>query len=291
MNNMEIKARAKINITLDVLNKREDGYHNVKMIMQTVDLYDTLYLEKIDQGIEVKTNLRYLPVDEKNVAYKAAQLFFNTVNIKDTGIKINIHKKIPVAAGLAGGSTDAAAVLIAMNRMFNTGLSTEQLMEMGKQLGADVPYCIMGGTALAEGIGDILTLLPSMPTAIVVLAKPPISVSTAQVYGKLNVQNITTHPDTESVINAIYNQDIIGITKGMYNVLEAVTAKEHRIVNRIKNIMLGSGAYGSIMSGSGPTVFGIFGNEVSARKAVNKLKTIASDIFVVNTYNSNYGER
>lgn len=291
MNNMEIKARAKINITLDVLNKREDGYHNVKMIMQTVDLYDTLYLEKIDQGIEVKTNLRYLPVDEKNVAYKAAQLFFNTVNIKDTGIKINIHKKIPVAAGLAGGSTDAAAVLIAMNRMFNIGLSTEQLMEMGKQLGADVPYCIMGGTALAEGIGDILTLLPSMPTAIVVLAKPPISVSTAQVYGKLNVQNITTHPDTESVINAIYNQDIIGITKGMYNVLEAVTAKEHRIVNRIKNIMLGSGAYGSIMSGSGPTVFGIFGNEVSARKAVNKLKTIASDIFVVNTYNSNYGER
>ncbi|MBZ4645400.1 MAG: ispE [Clostridia bacterium] len=291
MNKMEIKSRAKINITLDVLNKREDGYHNVKMIMQTVDLYDVLHLEKIENGIEIKTNLPYLPIDEKNIAYKAAQLFFNTLDINDAGIKINIQKNIPVAAGLAGGSTNAAAVLIAMNKMFKTSLNTDQLMQMGKKLGADVPYCILGGTALAEGIGDILTLLPPMPTAIVVLAKPPISVSTAHIYGKLKVENITMRPDTEAIINAIYNQDIIAIARGMYNVLEAVTAKEYRVINRIKNIMLGSGALGSIMSGSGPTVFGIFEHEVSARKAVNKLRTIASDIFVVNTYNSNYGER
>ncbi|WHH61711.1 4-(cytidine 5'-diphospho)-2-C-methyl-D-erythritol kinase [Petroclostridium sp. X23] len=288
---MEIKARAKINITLDVLSKREDGYHNVKMIMQTVDLYDTLHLEKTDSGITVSTNLPYLPTDKRNIAYKAAQLFFSTLNIDTAGIKINIHKRIPVAAGLAGGSTDAAAVLIGLNKIFKTELTTDELKVLGGRLGADVPYCILGGTALAEGIGDVITLLPPMPNTIIVLAKPPVSVSTAYVYGKLNVEGITIRPDTEAVINAIYNKDLMGITKGMYNVLEAVTTKEHRIINRIKNIMLGSGALNAMMSGSGPTVFGVFDHEVSARKAVNKLRTIVSDIFVVNTYNSNYGER
>lgn len=291
MNKMEIKARAKINLTLDVLSKRPDGYHNVKMIMQTIDLYDTVYVRKGGSGIHVRTNLPYLPVDDKNIAFKAARLFLDTMGIVKDGVEINIQKKIPVAAGLAGGSTDAAAVLIAMNKMFNAGLHTEQLMKMGRQLGADVPYCIMGGTALAEGVGDILTLLPAMPTTIVVLAKPPISVSTEHIYSRLNVDHIVAHPDTEGAINAIYNQDIVGITRRMHNVLEAVTVKEHRIVNRIKNIMLGSGALGAIMSGSGPTVFGIFEHEVSAQKAVNKLRMIVKDIFVVNTYNSNYGER
>ncbi|MCG8502077.1 MAG: 4-(cytidine 5'-diphospho)-2-C-methyl-D-erythritol kinase [Firmicutes bacterium] len=291
MNKMEIKARAKINLTLDVLSKRPDGYHNVKMIMQTIDLYDTVYVRKGGSGIHVRTNLPYLPVDDKNIAFKAARLFLDTMGIVKDGVEINIQKKIPVAAGLAGGSTDAAAVLIAMNKMFNAGLHTEQLMKMGRQLGADVPYCIMGGTALAEGVGDILTLLPAMPTTIVVLAKPPISVSTEHIYSRLNVDHIVAHPDTEGAINAIYNQDIVGITRRMHNVLEAVTVKEHRIINRIKNIMLGSGALGAIMSGSGPTVFGIFEHEVSAQKAVNKLRMIVKDIFVVNTYNSNYGER
>ncbi len=291
MNKMEIKARAKINLTLDVLSKRPDGYHNVKMIMQTIDLYDTVYVRKGGSGIHVRTNLPYLPVDDKNIAFKAARLFLDTMGIVKDGVEINIQKKIPVAAGLAGGSTDAAAVLIAMNKMFNAGLHTEQLMKMGRQLGADVPYCIMGGTALAEGVGDILTLLPAMPSTIVVLAKPPISVSTEHIYSRLNVDHIVAHPDTEGAINAIYNQDIVGITRRMHNVLEAVTVKEHRIVNRIKNIMLGSGALGAIMSGSGPTVFGIFEHEVSAQKAVNKLRMIVKDIFVVNTYNSNYGER
>ena len=291
MNKMEIKARAKINLTLDVLSKRPDGYHNVKMIMQTIDLYDTVYVRKGGSGIHVRTNLPYLPVDDKNIAFKAARLFLDTMGIVKDGVEINIQKKIPVAAGLAGGSTDAAAVLIAMNKMFNAGLHTEQLMKMGRQLGADVPYCIMGGTALAEGVGDILTLLPAMPTTIVVLAKPPISVSTEHIYSRLNVDHIVAHPDTEGAINAIYNQDIVGITRRMHNVLEAVTVKEHRIVNRIKNIMLGSGALGAIMSGSGPTVFGIFEHEVSAQKAVNKLRMIVKDIFVLNTYNSNYGER
>jgi len=285
MNRMEINARAKINITLDVLNKREDGYHNVKMIMQTINLYDTLYLEKTEHGIEVKTNLPYLPTDSRNLAYKAAQLFFDAVQMPEAGIKINIYKRIPVAAGLAGGSTDAAAVLIAMNKMYRAGFTTDQLMNMGKKLGADVPYCIMGGTVLAEGIGDILTLLPSMPPTVIVLAKPPISISTAYVYNNLRVDSIQCRPDTEKVINAIYNKDIIGIAKGMYNVLETVTAREHKVINRIKNIMLGNGALGSIMSGSGPTVFGIFEHEVNARKAVTKLRTITKDVFVVSTYN------
>jgi len=287
---MEIRARAKINITLDVLNKREDGYHNVKMIMQTINLYDTLYLEKKDKGISVKTNLPYLPVDSRNLAYKAAQLFFETVNMQNGGIKINIRKRIPVAAGLAGGSTDAAAVLIAMNKMYKAGLTTEQLMDIGRKLGADVPYCIIGGTVLAEGVGDVLTLLPPMPSAVVVLAKPPISVSTARIYQSLNVDSISCRPDTEGVIHAIYNKDLNGIAKGMYNVLETVTAKEHKIINRLKNIMLGNGALGSIMSGSGPTVYGIFEHEVTARKAVGKLKNITKDVFVVRTYNYNYNK-
>ncbi len=192
-----------------------------------------------------------------------------------------------MAAGLAGGSTDAAAVLIAMNKMFKTGLSNEQLCEMGKQLGSDVPYCIIGGTALAEGRGEILTLLPAMPSAKIVLAKPPFSVSTPDVYGKLDIKGITNHPDTEGTINAIYNKDIIGISQRMYNVLETITARDHDIINRIKNIMLGNGATGAVMSGSGPTVFGIFEHEVSAQKALGKLRRIVKDIFLVNTYNSN----
>ncbi len=286
MNKMEVKARAKINLTLDILNKREDNYHNVKMIMQTVELYDTLYLQKNSTGIEIETNLPYLPVDQTNLAYKAAKLFFEKTNIYGQGIKIKIQKNIPVSAGLAGGSTDAAAVLVTMNKMYKTGLVTEQLMELGRQLGADVPYCILGGTVLAEGIGDMLTLLPPMPESIIVLAKPPISVSTEYVYSRVNVDEILIHPDTEGVINAIYNKDIIGIAKRMYNVMENITAKEHTIINRIKNIMMGNGALGAIMSGSGPTVFGIFEHDISAQKAVSKLRIITKDIFVVNTYNS-----
>ncbi|NLY42779.1 MAG: 4-(cytidine 5'-diphospho)-2-C-methyl-D-erythritol kinase [Clostridiaceae bacterium] len=288
---MEIKSRAKVNITLDVVNKRDDGYHNIRMIMQTIDLYDVLYLEKIAHGIELKTNLPYLPVNKKNIAYKAARLFFDTLGIENEGIRINIKKNIPVSAGLAGGSTNAAAVLVAMNKMYGTGLKTEQLMEMGKKLGADVPYCILGGTALAEGIGDVLTPLPPIPNMLMVLAKPPVSVSTASVYKQLNINTIMARPDTEGVIHAIYNQDVKSIAKGMYNVLEEVTAKRHPVINTIKRIMLDSGALGAIMSGSGPTVFGVFEDKVSARKAVSRLEKVASDIFIVNTYNSNGRER
>ncbi len=287
MSRLKIKARAKINLTLDVIQRRNDGYHDVKMIMQTVDLYDTLVLDKGFSGIQIITNLSYLPVNEKNIAYKAAKLFFDKNNIINSGITISIKKRIPVSAGLAGGSTDAAAVLIAMNKIYKTELSTEELCELGKQLGSDVPYCIIGGTALAEGRGEIITRLPPMPTATIVLAKPPFSVSTPSIYGKLDVANITNHPDTEGAINAIYNKDINGIAKRMYNVLENVTAREHDIINRVKNIMLGNGAIGSIMSGSGPTVFGIFEHEVSAQKTIAKLRRIVKDIFMVNTYNNN----
>ena len=292
MRKMEIKARAKINLTLDVLRKRPDGYHDVKMVMQTVDLYDVLTLQSNQNGrITVHTNLPYLPTGDKNIAYQAAQMFFEHTTITNKGLHIDISKNIPVAAGLAGGSTDAASVLIALNSMYEIGLSISELIKMGKQLGADVPYCIMGGTALAEGVGEVLTSLPPMPRAVVVLAKPPISVSTEQVYKQLDINKITNRPDTEGAINAIYNGDLMGLTKRMHNVLEAVTAKEHRIINRIKNIMLGSEALSAIMSGSGPTVLGIFEHEICAQKAVTKLRKIVKEVFVVNTYQSNYGER
>ncbi len=289
---MEIKARAKINLTLDVLRKRPDGYHDVKMIMQTVDLYDIIKLNCNQNGyITMCTNLSYLPTGNKNIAYQAAQVFYEHTAIKNEGLHIDIYKNIPVSAGLAGGSTDAAAVLIALNSIYETRLSESELMHMGKQLGADVPYCIMGGTALAEGIGDVLTRLPAMPPTTIVLAKPPISVSTLQVYKQLQLDRIVNRPDTDGAIDAIYNQDIIGIAKRMHNVLEAVTAKEHRIVNRIKNVMLGSEALNAIMSGSGPTVIGVFGNDICAQKAVMKLRKIVKEVFVVKTYQSNDGER
>ncbi len=272
MNQVILKSRAKINLTLDVLGKREDGYHNIKMIMQTVNLYDTIYIKKIRaEGIKLFTNLKWLPTDDKNLAYKAADLIKKRYNITG-GVLIEIKKRIPVAAGLAGGSSNAAAVLVGMKTLFNIKSSTKELMSIGKELGADVPYCIMRGTALAEGIGDILTRLPKCPDFYVVLAKPPISVSTQSIYKSLDNEIIQQRPNTQAVIDAIKSGDKIKIANNLYNVMEIVTAKKYPIIKEFKNFLMQKGALGVVMSGSGPTVFGLFNDKELARKAYYRLK-------------------
>ena len=291
MQQISIRSRAKINITLDVIGKRPDGYHDLRMIMQTVNLYDMVYIRKMHaEGIKLKTNLKWLPNNEGNIAYKAAQLFKETYGI-ESGISIELNKRIPVAAGLAGGSSNAAAVLIGMNYLFGTQIEDKELMKLGVQLGADVPYCILKGTALAEGIGDILTPLPPIPNCYVLLAKPRINVSTATVFRDLNLSGVQDHPPTNKVIQAIEQGDIHTMAANMGNVLETVTIKRHPIITTIKNIMLGHGALGAMMSGSGPTVFGIYSSKNGAYKAAHKLKleSLVRDVFITTMYNRKEG--
>lgn len=268
-----IYARAKINLSLDVLNKREDGYHEVKMIMQTVKLADIVDVSLTESGqIELKTNLPYLPTNEKNIAYKACDLFVKETNVDFKGIYVDIFKKIPVSAGLAGGSTNAAAVLIALNRLYKTNLSMTELMEMGAKLGADVPFCIHGGTMLSEGIGEKLTKLRPMPLCKIILCKPAFSVSTAGVYGKLDVKNIKNHPNTDALLKSISDYSLNGIFKNLSNVLEEVTINEHNEILQIKNLLKTLNSDGVLMSGSGPTVFGLFTSEEKAIFAVKELR-------------------
>ncbi len=293
MHQISLKSRAKINITLDVIGKRPNGYHDLSMIMQTVSLYDIIYMRKMHaKGIKLTTNLSWLPNNEGNIVYQAAELFKQNCQI-DTGIFIDINKRIPVAAGLAGGSSNAAATLIGLNILFETGLDQKELMELGVRLGADVPYCILGGTALAEGIGEILTPLPPMPDCYVLIAKPKINVSTATVFKKLDISNIEKHPDNKKVIHAIKQADIDAIASNMCNVLETVTTKKHPIIKTIKEKMLNNGAKGAIMSGSGPTVFGIYHSKHQAQKTAYKLKLeyLVGDVFVTTMYNRQEREK
>ncbi len=288
LNTIELKALAKINLGLDVLGKRENGYHDVKMVMQTIYLYDNVTLSKTEEpGIEVKTNLFYLPVDENNIAYKAAKLLIDEFQIP-YGVSIQLEKHIPVAAGLAGGSSNAAAVLVGMNRLFSLGLSREELMERGVQLGADVPYCIMRGTVLAEGIGEVLTPLPPLPKCYVLIAKPGISVSTKVVYEKLDSQVIEKHPDIDGILAGLEAGDLLKICDSMGNVLEKVTIEDYPEIEQIKNAMKESGAINAMMSGSGPTVFGIFAERRLAKAAQRKLReqNLAKQIYVANVHNT-----
>ena len=271
---LELKAYGKINLGLDVVRKREDGYHEVRMIMQTVNLYDKIVMEKNGTGeIRTETNLPYVPDGEGNLAYRAAKLLADEFGVAE-GVTIKIKKCIPVAAGMAGGSTDAAAVMVGMNRLFSLGLSRKDLMERGVKLGADVPYCIMRGTALSEGIGEILTELPPTPQCYLVLAKPQVSVSTKAVYGNLRANELTPeqHPDIDGMTEAIKNGDLDGVIARLGNVLETVTIPDHPEIGTIKHIMMECGADGALMSGSGPTVFGIFKEEENAKKAYEVLK-------------------
>ena len=286
MNQIELKALAKINLGLDVLGRRENGYHDVRMIMQSIFLYDEVRIEKKEAaGIEVETNLKFLPVGEDNRAYKAAKLLIDEFGIGE-GVRITLRKHIPVAAGLAGGSSNAAAVLFGMNRIFRLGLSQKDLMERGVKLGADVPYCIMRGTVLAEGIGEELKRLPAMPKCTVLIAKPPISVSTKTVYEALDSKEITEHPDIDGIIKGLELGNLKMIADSMGNVLEKVTVPMHPEIEEIKQEMKEAGALGAMMSGSGPTVFGLFESRAAARAAQRNIreKELTRQVYVTNIH-------
>lgn len=290
MNTIKLKAYAKINLGLDVVKKREDGYHEVRMIMQTISLHDKLTIKVTDHpSIRMNTNLPYLPNDDNNIVYKAASLLKTEFGIKQ-GVYINLEKKIPVSAGLAGGSSDAAATLHGMNRLFHLNLSKEELMKFGLKLGADVPYCIMRGTALSEGIGEILTPLPPFPKCYVLIVKPPINVSTKYVYENLKIDDSILHPDIDGIIRYIKEENLLETVKLFGNVLETVTQRDYPIIKNIKDTMLEFGALTSLMSGSGPTVFGIFDDKKKVEKAFYdfKVSNIGRQVFLTELHQPRY---
>lgn len=279
---MKIKAYAKINISLDIVGKRKDGYHLLEMIMQSIDLYDEINIEKQTENITISCDKQYVPIDERNLAYKAAKLFKEEFNI-NSGVNININKNIPVCAGLAGGSTDAAAVLKIMNKLFNINASEEKLMELGLKLGADVPYCINGGTALCKGIGEDVTNLKPFKDKILVLVKPPFGVSTKSVYQDFNLDKVRSHPNTDVLIKAIEEDNLELVCNNMKNLLENVTLRKHKILINIKEEMKRYGSIGTMMSGSGPTVFAFFDNMLSAQRCFEKMRLKYTDVFITRT--------
>ena len=294
MQEVRLKARAKINLTLDVTGKQANGYHTVRMIMQTIALYDGVYIKRIDKPIiRLKSNLDWLPTDEKNLAYKGACLMRDTFAIQE-GIFIELDKKIPVAAGLAGGSADCAAVFVGINKLFRLGLSKKKLMELGIQLGADIPYCILQGTAVAEGIGEKLTpIAEGCPFCYVLLAKPNISVSTASVYQGLHLEEIKEHPDTEKMLFEMKQKNIQAMGGLLCNVLETVTIPRHSEIALLKQKMTALGAKGALMSGSGPTVFGLFTDKAKAMEAEQIIKKTFGlrDVFVTRIWNKTQQKR
>jgi 4-diphosphocytidyl-2-C-methyl-D-erythritol kinase len=288
MDTISLKALAKINLGLDVVRRREDGYHEVRMIMQTIHLYDRLTICKTKEpGIQIRSNLSFLPVNENNLVYKAGKLLMDEFSIGE-GVAVELDKRIPVAAGMAGGSTDAAAMLYGMNQLFGLNLSQKKLMERGVTIGADVPYCLMRGTALAEGIGEQLTSLPPMVKCPVLIAKPPISVSTKFVYQNLKLDENTPHPDIDRLISDIENKDLHAIAGDMGNVLETVTIPNYPEIDRIKTLMKEAGAVGAMMSGSGPTVFGLFEDEKTAKNAYRAVSRsgAAKQVYLTTIYNN-----
>ena len=287
MDTIRLKARAKINLGLDVVRRREDGYHEVKMVMQMLRLYDQIDIEKTQEsGIFVRSNLSFLPTDERNIAYKAAKVMIDQFGLEQ-GVIIRIEKHIPVAAGMAGGSTDCAAVLYGMNKLFGLRLNQKKLRELGVKLGADVPYCLMRQTALSEGIGEILTPISPLQDCPILIAKPSVSVSTRHVYEHLKLDEQTMHPDIDGIVTALADGDGYGVTDRMANVLETVTVPEHPVIDEIKKQMMASGAVNALMSGSGPTVFGIFDDEEKAKKACEDMKAsgLARQIYLTRPFN------
>ncbi len=286
---IERKAYAKINLGLDVTGKREDGYHIVSMIMQNVDLYDTLTFEKNDTGeIILNASSPKIPTDDSNLICKVAKQLREKYGVKD-GVSVYLEKRIPVAAGMAGGSTDGAATYMALNKLWNLGLDTKTMCELAVKLGADIPYCIIGGTALAEGIGEELTTISDMPKCHLVIAKPDIDVSTGWVYKTLDSKEIENHPDIAGVRTAIENDDLKGMCEKIGNVLEYVTASKYSVINDIEKIMEDNGAVKAFMTGSGPTVFGVFDSEQKAKEAVEAVKTsgLAPELFLTKPINPN----
>ena len=287
MDSIRLKARAKINLGLDVLGKREDGYHEVRMVMQTIGIYDRLILTKIpEEEIRITSNLAFLPVNENNLIYKAIKLLKDEYHFPG-GVSVDLNKFIPVAAGMAGGSTDAASTMFGVNRLFGLNLSMGKMMELGVRLGADVPYCVRRGTALAEGIGEKLTRITPVPHMWILIAKPQINVSTRLVYEQLDMGGIQKHPDIDGIIRAIEAQDVVRIAQSMGNVLENVTVPLYPVIETIKQDMLSHGAINAMMSGSGPTVFGIFPDEQTtlACQAFLKKKGDARQVYITENFN------
>lgn len=288
MKKIRLKAMAKINLGLDVVRKREDGYHEVRMIMQTIRMYDQIELEPTEApGIRVSTNLNYLPTNEDNLVYKAAKLLMDEFDVKK-GLNIGLRKFIPVAAGMAGGSSDAAAVMVGVNRLFHLNLSQKELMERGVKIGADVPYCILRGTALAEGIGEKLTHLPPTPAGYVLIAKPGIHVSTKFVYTNLKANELESHPDIDGQIQAIRSGDLKKVAELCGNVLESVTIPAYPVIEEIKDVMKKGGALNACMSGSGPTVFGLFDDREKAKAVYENLYggELAKQVYLTTFFNN-----
>ena len=283
---MRLQAMAKVNLALDVLGKRPDGYHDVRMIMQSIAMYDVLEMTPVKEpGIRITTNLSYIPVNDRNLAWRAADLMIREFDITD-GIRISLKKVIPVAAGMGGGSADAAAALVGMNRLFSLGLGEKDLMAYAAKLGADVPFCVMRGTALAEGIGEKLTPLPPMPECAVLIGKPGISVSTKAAYESLNVAGIGEHPDIDGMIEAVRQKDMEGILSRMQNVFSPGIEEQFPVVRQIRELMEANGAMRAMMSGSGPTVFGIFSSQAGAEAAAETLRNsgLARVVHVTRTF-------
>ena len=278
MDSCTLKAYAKINIGLDVTGRTDNGYHLLKTVMQQVDLYDVITIERAEKGINFSCDSKDVPSDDTNLAVKAAKLMTETYGIKE-GVNISLNKNIPVAAGMAGGSTDGAAVIIGMNKVFDLDLTMQEMIDTGVKIGADIPFCIQGGCAIAEGIGEKLRELDNRTEMYTLIAKPPINVSTVHVYKTLKWQEVI-HPDMDMVIKGIMAGSMDDIVAGMGNVLESVTCSEYDIINELKKAMLDIGASGSLMSGSGPTVFGLFKNKEEAKSAEKRLKDLYPDVFV-----------
>ena len=285
MDKIELKAYGKINIGLDVIRKREDGYHDLDMIMQTVGVYDDVIISREDgtqtYEIEVSTDADILPNDKGNLAFMAAKVLMEAYDIKSK-VKIHINKRIPIAGGMEGGSADCAAVLRGVNKLFQLGLTDEQLQEYGVKLGADVPYCIVGGTKRAQGIGEILTDLPTPPKCYVIIAKPDAFVSTKFVYSHIRPAQIENHPDIDGIIESIKAGDLYGMCEKIANVMEDVTIPEYPIIQKVKDILKSNGAVNALMSGSGPTVFGIYDDEEKAKQSMDALsgKEFVSQLYL-----------
>lgn len=270
MKQISTRSYAKINITLDVLGKLDNGYHDIKSVMQTISLFDVITVYKTKEGIEISSNIPYLPLDSKNICYRAAEEFFKYTGIK-SGINIDIAKRIPIGSGLGGGSSNASAVLKAMNELFSAGLSLKELCEIGASLGSDIPFCIFGGTRLVEGIGEKISSLPRIKKCSVLIVKPPFFVSTKTIYEKIDSKKRLSHPNHKLVLKSLAERDLHMMAKGMGNVLESVTITENPIIEEMKHELIEKGAICSQMSGSGPTVFGIFEDNEKASIARQQL--------------------
>lgn len=282
---MEIQAFAKLNLTLDILGKREDGYHDLRMVMQSITLADTLTLEENQgEGLRVSANLRFLPTGEKNLAAAAALRFWEALGREPEDLDIRIEKRIPVCAGMAGGSSDAAAVLRALNQRAGEPFSPKELARLGERVGSDVPYCVLGGTALAEGRGEVLTPLPPLPRCWVVACKPDFPISTPELFAQADRVKLRRRPDTAGLVAALEAGDLGGVARRMYNVFEDVLpARLYTRVAEIKNILIQCGALGANMSGSGPTAFGLFDRLEAAQEARACLAQRYRDTFLCET--------